>query len=117
MLGQRPGGEIREEVDVQPRSVADGMEDGGSEAAAASVGFGISGIGEGKMVLGRVGPRDDKELRYLHILWAPGRGEFDPGAESSKLGKIAVSRSRRNQRAVRNLAPIGKDIYGRWAIL
>uniref|UniRef100_A0A3B3Y608 Ankyrin repeat domain-containing protein 54 n=1 Tax=Poecilia mexicana TaxID=48701 RepID=A0A3B3Y608_9TELE len=111
MLGYGAGGETREAAAAEPRSSADRMEDLGAEAAAASVGFGISGIGEGKMVLGRVGSRDDKELRYLHLLWEPGRGEFDTVAESSRLGKIAGSRARRHQRAVRNLDPIGKDIY------
>uniref|UniRef100_A0A3B5REZ2 Ankyrin repeat domain-containing protein 54 n=1 Tax=Xiphophorus maculatus TaxID=8083 RepID=A0A3B5REZ2_XIPMA len=113
MLGYVAGGETREAAGAEPRSSAERMEDVGAEAAAASVGFGISGIGEGKMVLGRVGSRDDKELRYLHLLWEPGRGEFDPVAESSRLGKIAGSRARRHQRAVRNLGPLGKDIYVR----
>ncbi|XP_012723336.2 ankyrin repeat domain-containing protein 54 [Fundulus heteroclitus] len=115
MLGHGPAGETREAADEEPRNAAERMEDVGADtaaaAAAASVGFGISGIGEGKMVLGRVGSKDDKELRYLHLLWEPGRGELGPGGVSSGLGKIAGSRARRHQRAVRNLGPIGKDIY------
>lgn len=95
----------------QRTSTAEGMDGG---AVAATVGFGISGIGEGKVLLGRVGQRDDRELRYLHLLWDPGRAERAapaPGA-SSKLGKIPGSRVRRQQhRMVRSLCPIGKDIY------
>lgn len=108
MVGHGRGGEAA--AGAEPRSAAERMEDVGAEAAT-SVGFGISGIGEGKMVLGRVGPRDDKELRYLHVLWEPGRGELGPGGVASRLGKIAGSRARRHQRAVRHLDPIGRDIY------
>ncbi|XP_028268599.1 ankyrin repeat domain-containing protein 54 [Parambassis ranga] len=99
------------------RGAADGEEEqrGNMEemddVGTAAVGFGISGIGEGKVLLGRVGQRDDKELRYLHLLWEPGRGELGDGGVASKLGKITGSRARRHQRAVRNLGPIGKDIY------
>ncbi|XP_013864363.1 ankyrin repeat domain-containing protein 54 [Austrofundulus limnaeus] len=103
-----PRGETREAADGEEAGRM--MDDVGS-AAAAAVGFGISGIGEGKMVLGRVGQRDDKELRYLHLLWEPGRGDDDSGSVASKLGKITGSRARRHHRAVRNLGPIGKDIY------
>lgn len=76
---------------------------------AAAVGFGISGTGEGKVVLGRVGQRDDKELRYLHLLWEPGRAELGAGGVASKMGKVAGRRARRQHRVVRN--PLGKDIY------
>lgn len=103
-----PRGETREAADGEAGTM---MDDVGS--AAASVGFGISGIGEGKMVLGRVGQRDEKELRYLHLLWEPGRGDKDSGNVASKLGKMTGSRARRHHRAVRNLGPIGKDIYGK----
>ncbi|KAF7220639.1 transcript variant X2, partial [Nothobranchius furzeri] len=82
-----------------------------SDVGAAAVGFGISGIGEGKMVLGRVGQMDDKELRYLHLLWEPGRGELGPGGVASKLGKVTESKARRQHRTFRNLGPIGKDVY------
>lgn len=88
---------------------------GGGAAAAAAVGFGISGTGEGKVVLGRVGQRDDKELRYLHLLWEPGRAELGAGGVASKLGKVTGSRARRQHRVVRNLGPIGKDIYGKFS--
>ncbi|KAF6723020.1 Ankyrin repeat domain-containing protein 54 [Oryzias melastigma] len=98
-------GEMRVEG-VQPGE-AERMEDVGS----AAVGFGISGIGEGKVVLGRVAHRDDKELRYLHLLWEPGRGEADAAGVASKLGKMSGSRARRQHRAARNLGPIGKDVY------
>lgn len=96
----------------QRSSTAVGVDGG---AVAATVGFGISGIGEGKVLLGRVGQRDDRELRYLHLLWDPGRAERTASASgaSSKLGKMPGSRVRRQQhRMVRSLCPIGKDIYG-----
>ncbi|XP_010790435.1 ankyrin repeat domain-containing protein 54, partial [Notothenia coriiceps] len=81
---------------------------GGTTASAASgssaaVGFGMSGTGEGKLVLGRVGPRDDTELRVLHLLWERG-GE----ALSSRAGKVSC---RRNHRLSRSVGPLGKDIY------
>ncbi|XP_034078575.1 ankyrin repeat domain-containing protein 54 [Gymnodraco acuticeps] len=81
---------------------------GGTTASAASgssaaMGFGMSGTGEGKLVLGRVGQRDDTELRVLHLLWERG-GE----ALSSRAGKVSC---RRNHRLSRNLGPLGKDIY------
>lgn len=108
-LDRRDGGESRLEVDGEQRGETERMEDVGT----AAVGFGISGTGEGKLVLGSVGQRDDKELRYLHLLWEPGRCEFGADGVGSKLGKITGSRARRHYRAVRNLGPIGKDIYGR----
>ncbi|KAF7658071.1 hypothetical protein LDENG_00017580 [Lucifuga dentata] len=77
----------------------------------AAVGFGISGIGEGKVVLGRVEQRDDKELRYLHLLWEPGRTELGADSVANKLGKVTGSKARRHGRASRSLGPIGKDIY------
>lgn len=111
------------EGEYEPRlEAADGeagrmMDDGpAAAAAAAAVGFGMSGIGEGKMVLGRVGQRDEKELRYLHLLWEPGRGELGPGGVTSKLGKITGSRARRQHRAV-HLGPVGKDVYGKKQII
>ncbi|XP_029943202.1 ankyrin repeat domain-containing protein 54-like [Salarias fasciatus] len=80
---------------------------GGAEGAAdpgpAAVGFGRSG-----MVLGRVGPASDTELRYLHLLWEPGCRE--PGV-AGKPGKMTGSRARRHHRAGRSLGPLGKDIY------
>ena len=103
------GGESRSAADGEQRGEAERMDDVG----AAAVGFGISGIGEGKLVLGRVGQRDDKELRYLHLLWEPGRCEFGADDVGSKLGKITGSRARRHFRAARSLGPIGRDIYGR----
>lgn len=92
----------------QPQGVStDTMDQDGG----ASVGFGLSGIaGEGKVLLGRVGQMDDKELRYLHLLWEPGRAEVGPGA-AHKLGKVLGSKSKRHHRAVRSLGPIGKDVY------
>ncbi|XP_029996132.1 ankyrin repeat domain-containing protein 54 [Sphaeramia orbicularis] len=106
MLEARPENEAREAADRQQRCTVERMEDGGT-----AVGFGISGIGEGKVVLGRVGQRDEKELRYLHVLWEPGRAEVGSGAVTSRLGKVTGTRTRRHHRAVRNLGPIGKDIY------
>ncbi|XP_037544404.1 ankyrin repeat domain-containing protein 54 [Nematolebias whitei] len=109
----RSSSEGEYEPRLESREAADGeagrmMDDG---PAAAAVGFGMSGTGEGKMVLGRVRPRDEKELRYLHLLWEPGRSELGPGGVTSKPGKITGSRARRQHRTVRNLGPIGKDIY------
>ncbi|XP_061892925.1 ankyrin repeat domain-containing protein 54 [Entelurus aequoreus] len=76
------------------------MDDGGSGV----------GPGQGEVVLGRLASqKDDKELRYLHLLWEPGRAEAGPGGVTSKLGKMTGSRARRCHRATRN--PIGKDIY------
>lgn len=107
MLEPGPEDEAREAADREQRG---NVDDGGT----AAVGFGISGIGEGKVLLGRVGQRDDKELRYLHLLWEPGRTELGgAGGVASKLGKMTGSRARRHHRAVRNLGPIGKDIYGK----
>ncbi|XP_041855495.1 ankyrin repeat domain-containing protein 54 [Melanotaenia boesemani] len=107
MLENGLEGETREAVDGEKRCQVERMEDVGTTA----VGFGISGIGEGKVVLGRVGQREDKELRYLHLLWEPGREELGSGSVASKLGKMTGSRARRHHRAVRSLDPIGKDIY------
>lgn len=84
------------------------MEDGApAPAASASLGFGMSGIGEGKVVL-----RDDQELRYLHLLWEPGRGDPAAGCGvAGRPGKMSGSRARRHHRAARSLGPIGKDVY------
>lgn len=112
MVEPGPGAEPLQAADREQRGGLDGMDDGGT-AAAAAVGFGISGTGEGKVVLGRVGQRDDKELRYLHLLWEPGRAELGAGGVASKLGKMTGSRARRQHRVVRNLGPIGKDVYGK----
>ncbi|CAN9505366.1 unnamed protein product [Ophioblennius macclurei] len=81
------------------RCAAEGTADAGS----AAVGFDVSG-----MVLGRVGPKDDPELRYLQLLWEPGCGEI---GVSGKPGKMTGSRARRYHRAGRGLGPLGKDIY------
>lgn len=76
-----------------------------------TVGFGISEIGEGNVILGRTGHAAEEELRYLHLLWEPSRAE--PGAAvASKIGKMTGSRARRHGRTIRNVGPIGKDIYG-----
>ncbi|XP_006805158.1 ankyrin repeat domain-containing protein 54 [Neolamprologus brichardi] len=107
MVEQGPEEEAADREQQQQRGNVDGMDDMGNGA----VGFGMSGTGEGKVVLGRLGQRDDNELRYLHLLWEPGRGEFGAGDVASKLGKITGSRARRHHRAVRNLGPIGKDVY------
>ncbi|XP_040918282.1 ankyrin repeat domain-containing protein 54 [Toxotes jaculatrix] len=109
MVEPGPEEETREAADGEQRGNVDRMDDVGT----AAVGFGISGIGEGKVVLGRVGQRDDKELRYLHLLWEPGRAEVGGGAGgvANRLGKMTGTRARRHHRAVRNLGPIGKDIY------
>lgn len=112
MGGTEDGHDGRGTPVEEQRTPAEGMD---GDAVVDTVGFGISGIGEGKVMLGRVGQRDDRELRYLHLLWDPGRAEratSDPGVPS-KLGKIPGSRVRRQQhRMVRSLCPIGKDIYG-----
>lgn len=87
----------------------DAMEDGD----ATSVGFGISGAAEGK-ALGGVSKGEDKDLKYLHLLWEPGRAELCAGGVASTLRKMTGSRARRQHRLVRNLGPIGKDIYGKF---
>uniref|UniRef100_A0A667X2P1 Ankyrin repeat domain-containing protein 54 n=1 Tax=Myripristis murdjan TaxID=586833 RepID=A0A667X2P1_9TELE len=69
------------------------------------------GIGEGSVVLGRTGQRDEQYRRALHLLWEPGRAELGAGGVASKFGKITVTKARRHGRAVRNVGPIGKDIY------
>uniref|UniRef100_A0A8C6TF91 Ankyrin repeat domain-containing protein 54 n=1 Tax=Neogobius melanostomus TaxID=47308 RepID=A0A8C6TF91_9GOBI len=112
MLEPGPAHEARkaDERDQQQRVSMDTME-GEAGGAAAAVGFGMSGIGEAKVLLGRVGQMDDKELRYLHLLWEPGRAEVGPAA-GHKLGKVLGGKSKkRHHRAVCSLAPIGKDIY------
>lgn len=87
----------------------DSMEDGD----AASVGFGISGAAEGK-VLGGLSKGEGKDLKYLHLLWEPGRPELCAGGAASTLRKMTGSRARRQHRMARNLGPIGKDIYGKF---
>ncbi|XP_049602064.1 ankyrin repeat domain-containing protein 54 [Syngnathus scovelli] len=99
-----PEHETKEVKEGAHRGFVERMDDG-----ATNVGFGLSGIGESKVLLGRLGHRDDKELRYLHLLWEPGRSENGPGASSNKLGKMTGSRTRRLHRTTRN--PIGKDVY------
>lgn len=109
MLEPGPDEETGEAADRAQRGCGDGMEAAGS----AAVGFGISGTGEGKVVLGRLGQRDDKEIRYLHLLWEPGRADVGGGGVASTPGKVTGSRVRRHHRAARNLGPIGKDVYGK----
>lgn len=96
----------------QPEEPQQHQQDGIEDSA---VGFGLSGIGEGKVVLGRVGHREDRELRYLHLLWDPGRAGVSGsggGHNNNKTGKVLGGRARRHHvKAVRNLGPIGKDIY------
>lgn len=109
MLEPGPDEETGEAADRVQRGCMDRTDDGGS----AAVGFGISGTGEGKVVLGRLGQRDDQELRYLHLLWEPGRAEIGGGGvAASTPGKVTGSRARRHHRAARNLGPVGKDVYG-----
>ncbi|XP_077474907.1 ankyrin repeat domain-containing protein 54 [Stigmatopora argus] len=86
------------------RGCVERMADG-----ANNVGFGLNGIGESSVLLGRVGHRDDKELRYLHLLWEPERAEIGSGNVTNKLGKMTGNRARRFHRTSRN--PIGKDVY------
>ncbi|KAM3864222.1 ankyrin repeat domain-containing protein 54 [Diretmus argenteus] len=85
--------------------------DGDRMDRGAAVGFGMSGIGEGNVVLGRAGQRDEQDLRYLHLLWEPGRDAEAGAGVAGKLGKMTGSRARRHGRAVRHVGPIGKDIY------
>lgn len=93
----------------ETRVNVDAMEDGD----AASVGFGICGAAEGQ-VLGGVSKGEDKDLKYLHLLWEPGRAELCAGGVASTLRKMTGSRARRQHRMVRNLGPIGKNIYGKF---
>lgn len=101
----RDGEEHEQQQHLQQPGSVDVMEDGGT-----AVGFGLSGIGESKVLLGRVRQMDDKELRYLHLLWEPGRAEGGSRG-GHKLGKVLGGRTRRHHRAAYNLGPIGKDIY------
>uniref|UniRef100_A0A674MMV6 Ankyrin repeat domain-containing protein 54 n=1 Tax=Takifugu rubripes TaxID=31033 RepID=A0A674MMV6_TAKRU len=78
------------------------IEDGGAAI--------ISGVGGGNAVLGRVSKEDD-DLRYLHLLWEPGRAERCTGGVASTLRKMTGSRARRQHRMARSLGPIGKEIY------
>ncbi|XP_056143980.1 ankyrin repeat domain-containing protein 54 [Lampris incognitus] len=93
------------ERDGQPKGGIERM-DGGT-----AVGFGLSGIGEGSMLLGRAGQTSDQELRYLNLLWEPNRAEPGAPGVAGKLGKMTGGRARRHGRAIRNVGPIGKDIY------
>ncbi|XP_040046466.2 ankyrin repeat domain-containing protein 54 [Gasterosteus aculeatus] len=77
----------------------------------AALGFGMTGTGDGKVVLGKVGQRDEKELRYLHLLWEPGCAEAGAGGVTSKMGKMTGRRARRQHKVARSLGPMGKDIY------
>ena len=79
--------------------------------ATPTTGFCLRGFtGGNNMVLGRSGPTAQSELRYLHLLWEPGRTDPGSGVASNKLGK--VGRARRLGRASRNPSPIGRDLYG-----
>lgn len=103
-------GDIRQaSVYSETRGKADAIEDGDTSSA----GFGISGAVEGQVVLGRVSNGEDKDLRYLHLLWEPGRTELCAGGAASTLRKMTGSRARRQHRMVRNHGPIGKDVYGK----
>lgn len=93
----------------ETRVNVDAMEDGDD----ASVGLGISGAAEGKL-LGGVSKGEDKDLKYLHLLWEPGRAEVCAEGVASTLRKMTGSRARRQHRMFRNLGPIGKDIYGKF---
>lgn len=109
MVGPGADGEIREaSVFRETRGNIEAIED----RDATSVGPEISGVVE-KVVLGRVSNGEDKDLRYLHLLWEPGRAELCAGGVSSTLRKMTDTRARRQQRMVRNIGPIGKDIYGK----
>lgn len=83
-----------------------------SDAATATVGFGMSGIGEGNVILGRTGKTADQELRYLHLLWEPTSRPEPAAGVASKLGKITGNRARRHGRSVRNQGSCPyQDIY------
>ncbi|XP_030194568.1 ankyrin repeat domain-containing protein 54 [Gadus morhua] len=80
--------------------------------STTTTGFCLGGISGGNnMVLGRTGPAAQSELRYLHLLWEPGRTDPGSGVASNKLGKVTGGRARRLGRASRNLSPIGRDLY------
>lgn len=78
---------------------------------AATDGFGISDIGDSNVNLGRTGNSTEQELRYLHLLWDPSRAESGNALTTSKIGKMIGTRVRRQGRALRNVGPVGKDIY------
>lgn len=108
MLEPGPAHEASKVDDQQQERVsADTMEE--ENGGAAALGFGLSETGEGRVLLGRLGQMDDKALRYLHLLWEPGRTSVGPRG-THKLGKV-IGKSRSHHRAVRSLCPIGKDIY------
>lgn len=107
-----PGGDskVREaSVFGETRVEAEAMEDGD----AAGVGLGMSGAAEGQ-AMGGVSTGEDKDLKYLHLLWEPGRAELCAGGAASPLRKMSGSRARRQHRRVRNLGPIGNDVYGKY---
>ncbi|CAL8270907.1 unnamed protein product [Lota lota] len=108
--GEAPTHEAEEE---RKRGGERVMVAGGTAAATtttSTAGFCLGGIAGGtNIVLGRTGPTAESELRYLHLLWEPGR--TDPGSGLNKLGKVTGSRARRLGRVSRNLSPIGKDLY------
>ncbi|KAL2101051.1 hypothetical protein ACEWY4_002812 [Coilia grayii] len=76
----------------------------------ATAGFGIAGFGDNALRLNRTGQTAEQELRYLHLLWEPGRAGAAAGV-GSKAGKVTGSRARRHIRVRRNVGPIGKDLY------
>lgn len=81
--------------------------DGGSTA-----GFEMTGFGDTALRLNRTGQTAEQELRYLQLLWEPGRAGAGAGV-GSKPGKVSGSRARRHIRVRRNVGPTGKDLYGK----
>lgn len=102
--------EIQGAPHTAPLGTVEGSLDGGGTVGTVGVGLGL-GISDIP-----VGHRDDKELKYLHLLWEPRGAEIGGGPAAgvaSRLGKMTGTRARRHHRAVRCLGPIGKDIYGK----
>lgn len=81
----------------------------------ATAGFGMTGFGDKSLRLNRTGQTAEQELRYLHLLWEPGRAGSATGV-GSKPGKVTGTRARRHIRVRRNVGPIGKDLYGKFKI-
>ncbi|KAL7860418.1 hypothetical protein AOLI_G00167670 [Acnodon oligacanthus] len=109
---ERSSSEGEYTVRSSPLKDSEQSEDGARVAVGASAGFGFSGLDTlSALRLHRTGQSAEKNLRYLHSLWAPGALlQTDAGA-GSKPGKMTASRARRLGRLRRTMGPIGKDLY------
>lgn len=99
----------------QSKDTEKGQDEQGLDQGATA-GFGITGFGDKSLRVNRTGQTAEQELRYLHLLWEPGRAGAATGV-GSKPGKVTGTRARRHIRARRNVGPIGKDLYGELRLL